>query len=141
MADTPGHRRAPHGQLIADSDLFPPFRRPRWPPGPRELSARETALRDMPFRRPCRVSDPISSLDHRASYREAVLIVERGLTRVPMCVECAEVRQNPQGVVHFLGCYTAGADQCAECLRHSGWAGRWPCGLGGNIVETKEVLD
>lgn len=63
--------------------------------------------------------------------------MERGLTRVPMCVECAEVRQNPQGVVHFLGCYTAGAGQCAECLRHSGWAGRWPCGLGANIVEIK----
>ena len=84
-------------------------------------------FRALPVQRLCEVSQAIEILDRREAYRQAILIVERGVARVPTCVECVEARSRPRAALYFGGCFTAGAGKCAECLRNS----QRKCSLAG----------
>ena len=126
-----GHRRDAQGRLIADSALFPPFVRDRAPFAPRGFNAREVGLRALPVLQPCYVSQPLNLLDRREAYRQAVLVVERGVARVPWCEECTYSRRNLRSIITFDGCYTVGAGPCAECLRHSGYRCLFLGGIAG----------
>lgn len=131
MAAPLSHRYGALGELMADSTLFPAD---RGPPFPRDLTAQDTELLPPPIQRRYEVSRAITLLNRREVYRQSVLIVERGVARVPRCLDCTEARSNPWTVVYFRGCYTAGPGKCAECLRSSGRKCRWPGGSGGATV-------
>ncbi len=57
----------------------------------------------LPRRRQCRITDALPCLDYREHYRQAVLIVEMGVLRVPECVRCSLNSRNEKVFGGFTG--------------------------------------